>query len=60
MCARYVAHADFFYSNKAYANDGAILRHLLTRPQYVELPLELSDHSLGSDTVYLKKIPLIF
>ena len=59
MCAQYVDHVDSFYSNKVCANDGAILHHLPTKQQYVALPLELSDHNLGSDMVYLKKIQLI-
>jgi len=34
------------------ANDDAILRHIPTKPRYVELPSELFDHTLGSDMVY--------
>jgi hypothetical protein len=34
------------------ANDDAILHHALTTQQYVELPSELFDHTLGSDMVY--------
>ena len=42
-----------------YANVGGSLHHLLTKQQCVELQGESSDHSLGSDMVYLNQNLLI-
>jgi hypothetical protein len=46
---------DFACSNKCYANGADLIDHVLATPLYVVLPLELPDHNLGIDMVYLKK-----